>query len=203
MALYKIADPVLIRNAKIAVDIRPGDVIITGNRPEISSVRAFAGDDNVGLEYFGGVYEGVADGSLSKGDECYYNSTTGKVTKTAAGAYHLGVVLFAPADCADGSEIKILHFPNGTQLGANASVTPAAAVTPTQETLTDSTGGTAGTTLAAPASTDYTTAELKNVIASLAAQLAKAKADVTAIISALQAADLMATAEAEAEGEGG
>ena len=201
MALYKIADPVLIRNAKLAVDIRPGDVIITGNRPEISSVRAFAGDDNVGLEYFGGVYEGVADGSLSKGDECYYNSTTGKVTKTAAGAYHLGVVLFAPADCADGSEIKILHFPNGTQLTSGGTQpTPATAVEQTQDTLTDSTGGTASTTLAAPASTDYTTAELKNIIASLAAQLAKAKADTAAIISALQTAGLMAEAE---EGEGG
>lgn len=193
MALFKIADPVLIRNVKLTQDIMPGDVLLNGKRPEISSVRAFNGDDAVGLEYFGGVYEGVADGALAKGDECYYNFTTGKVTKTAAGAYHLGVVTFAPANCADGSEVKILHCPNGSTLGSAGDMTAAACVTPTQDELTDSTGGTAGTTLAAPAGTDYTTAELKVIIASLAAQLGKAKTDIAAVISAMQTAHLMET----------
>ncbi|MBQ6107563.1 MAG: hypothetical protein IJK97_05075, partial [Thermoguttaceae bacterium] len=91
--------------------------------------------------------------------------------------------------------------PNGTQLTSGSTQpTPATAVEQTQDTLTDSTGGTASTTLAAPASTDYTTAELKNIIASIAAHLAKAKTDTAAIISALQTAGLMAEAE---EGEGG
>lgn len=49
MALLKIADPILVRNVKLTQDIKPGDVIITGNRPEISSVRAFSGDDAVSL----------------------------------------------------------------------------------------------------------------------------------------------------------
>ncbi|MDO4584895.1 MAG: DUF2190 family protein [Planctomycetia bacterium] len=116
MTLLKIADPVLIRNVKLTQNVMPGDVIITGNRPEISSVRAFSGDDAVGLEYFGGCYEGVADGALTKGDECYYDPATGKVTKTASGSYHLGYVSFAPANCADGSRVTIIHVPNGTTL---------------------------------------------------------------------------------------
>lgn len=116
MSLIKRTDPVFTRNYTPTKDLLPGDVVIVGNRPEICSVRAFAGEKNVGLEYFGGEYDGTADGTLSEGDEVYYNPATGKVTKTVSGSYHLGYVSFAPADCADGDKVCILHCPNGSTL---------------------------------------------------------------------------------------
>ena len=114
MSLIKRTDPVLTRNYTPTKDLKPGDVVIVGNRPEICSVRAFSGEKNVGVGYFGGEYDGGADGALATGDEVYYNTATGKVTKTVTGAYHLGYVSYAPSDCADGDSICIIHAPNGT-----------------------------------------------------------------------------------------
>ena len=198
MALLKITDPVLIRNITPVADIMPGDVLISGNRPEISSVRASAGDKNVGIEYFGGIYEGIADGSISAGDSVYYNPVTEKITKSVANSYHLGYCTFAPAACTNGDTIRILHAPNGTKLGDGAcKLTPQEAVTITATALTDSTGGTAGTTLAAPASTDYTTAELKNIIASFAATMNKLVTDIGTITTALTSAGVLEAAESD------
>jgi hypothetical protein len=199
MALTKITDPVLIRNFTPVADILPGTVLISGKRPEISTVRAFAGEKNVGVGYFGGEYEGIADGSIAAGDSVYYNMATGKVTKTVTGAYHLGYCLFAPAGCTNGSTVRILHAPNGTQLG-DGVITPQEAVTLTAEAVTDSTSGTAANAVVAPASTDYTAAELTANFATLATVLNKAITDIGAITTALTAAGILEEAEAEGDG---
>ena len=201
----------LIRNVTIPTNVLPGDVLISGKRPEISSVRAFAGEEAVGLEYWGGEYTGTADGPMSAGDSVYYAPVTGKVTKTRTGAYHLGYCTAAPEDCSDGSTVRILHAPNGTQLGdsgsggseggseggsgsegSNSGLTPAAPITLTQEALTDETGGTAAVTLLAPTnSATYTVTDLAANFATLAAQLENARTDIRAIRDALQTAGVI------------
>ena len=212
MALYKLTDQVLIRNVTIPTNVLPGDVLISGKRPEISSVRAFAGEEAVGLEYWGGEYTGTADGPMSAGDSVYYAPVTGKVTKTRTGAYHLGYCTAAPEDCSDGSTVRILHAPNGTQLGDSGGsegsgggggseggsgsegngLTPAAPITLTQEALTDETGGTAAGTLLAPTnSSTYTVSDLAANFATLAAQLENARTDIRAIRDALQTAGVI------------
>jgi hypothetical protein len=76
-----------------------------------------------------------------------------------------------------------LGFWNVTPVVQPAAAAQAAAAAQTQDALTDSTGGSASTTLAAiTAGAAYAQADLtaiKNAIASLAAQLAKIKTDVT------------------------
>lgn len=112
--LIKTTDPVMVRNITLTANVNPGDVVVIGNRPEICTNKGFAGERNYGIGTFGGVYEGTADGAIAAGDEVYYNSTAGKVTKSVTGAQHLGFCTWAPDGCADGSPILIWHAPNGT-----------------------------------------------------------------------------------------
>lgn len=78
-----------------------------------------------------------------------------------------------------------IGFWNATPVVQPASANQAAAAAQTQDTLTNSTGGTVSTTLAAiAAGAAYTQADMaavKNALASLASQLAKIKTDVTNI----------------------
>lgn len=77
-----------------------------------------------------------------------------------------------------------IGFWNATPIVQPAGAGQAAAAAATQETLTDSTGGTASTTLAAiTAGAEYAQADataIKNALASLAARLAEVKADIAA-----------------------
>lgn len=63
---------------------------------------------------------------------------------------------------------------------ATAPSKPSGAATLTQDELTDSSGGTSSTTIAAIGAT-YDQAEVSNAIATIAAQLAKVKADISAV----------------------
>ena len=78
-----------------------------------------------------------------------------------------------------------IGFWNAVPVVQPASANQAAAAAQTQDTLTNSTGGTVSTTLAAiTAGAAYTQADMsavKNALASLASQLAKIKTDVTNI----------------------
>jgi hypothetical protein len=84
---------------------------------------------------------------------------------------------------------QLLGFWNATPVVQPAAAAQAAAAAQTQDTLTDSTGGSASTTLAvitAPAANDTTSltddmTAVKNALASLAAQLALVKTDVANI----------------------
>jgi hypothetical protein len=80
---------------------------------------------------------------------------------------------------------QLLGFWNATPVAQPAAAAQAAAAAQTQGTLTDSTGGSASTTLAAiTAGAAYDQADLtaiKNAIASMAAQLALIKTDVANI----------------------
>ena len=186
-------------------DLAPGSVVMFAGRPMISStgIKNHPSEKfNAGLAVGGGWYEincKAEAGALATYPELYWDATNSRLTNSGNGLPHFGYAMNTGKTLASGAEGKIFayHCPNGSIGGSDGvptvvlPITPASEVTPTQDTLTDSTGGTAGTTLAAPASTDYTTAELKNIIASLAAQLGKVKADVAAVISALQTVDLM------------
>ena len=76
------------------------------------------------------------------------------------------------------------------------AIIPQAAITQLQGTLTDGSGGTAGTTLAAvTAGATYAQADivaLKNSVSSLAAQLNKAQTDMANVLAALAAAGVIA-----------
>ena len=76
------------------------------------------------------------------------------------------------------------------------AIIPQAAITQLQGTLTDNSGGTAGTTLAAvTAGATYAQADivaLKNSVSSLAAQLNKAQTDMANVLAALAAAGVIA-----------
>jgi len=87
---------------------------------------------------------------------------------------------------ADEQWLKIRCLPRLVNVASAHVGDPAAAAAMTQDTLTDSSGGTAGTTIAAIGAT-YTQAEVRNAVATLAAQLAKVKTDVAAVRTASEA----------------
>ena len=126
------------------------------------------------------------NGTCSKGDrltlEAYSTDAYGKARAmpTAAGTYYcIGTAL---EDGVDEQEIAIEDCVPYKVI-IQATIADLAAVT--QDTLTDSSGGTAATTIAAiTGTTNAGSADLapvQNAIASLAAQLAKVKTDGTAV----------------------
>lgn len=112
----------------------------------------------------------VASEAISAGDDVY-TAANGKVQDLPSGAgtyYKVGKALTAAAANNDGIEV------------ASCPPTLKVVFTQTQDTLTDSTGGTANTTLAAVGATNSgdVSGTINNNFADLAAQLAKIKADV-------------------------
>lgn len=206
VARFKGGTPMTVNyNYTGETDLAPGSIVMFAGRPMISStgIKNHPSEKfNAGLAVGGGWYEincKAEAGALATYPDLYWDATNSRLTNSGNGLPHFGFAMNTGKTLASGAEGKIFayHSPNGTIGGADgvptvvSPITPASEVEQTQDTLTDSTGGTAATAIVAPASTDYTTAELKANFASLAAQLGKAKADIAAIISALQTADLM------------
>lgn len=206
VARFKGGTPMTVNyNYTGETDLAPGSIVMFAGRPMISStgIKNHPSEKfNAGLAVGGGWYEincKAEAGALATYPDLYWDATNSRLTNSGNGLPHFGFAMNTGKTLASGAEGKIFayHSPNGTIGGADgvptvvSPITPASEVEQTQDTLTDSTGGTAATTIVAPASMDYTTAELKANFASLAAQLGKAKADIAAIISALQTADLM------------
>ncbi len=173
--------------------------------------------DGSNLRYFAGV---VAEGDAGKTGPCWVTivepaagagrlapvhtdqDCTLGVTRLAvvAGSYAAGppaadAVPIATAmqtvDCSEAPGAVLAQLE-----GVGPGLDAAAAVVPTQDDLTDSSGGTAATTLAAiTQAANAGSADVgptADAVASLAAQLAKVKADLAAVITALQNANLMA-----------
>lgn len=86
----------------------------------------------------------------------------------------------AEEEGVDGQLVLVRAMPRLVSVASAHVADPASAAALTQDALTDNSGGTASTTIAAIGAT-YAQAEVRNAIASIAAQLAKIKTDVAAV----------------------
>ena len=100
-----------------------GDVIVIGPTPVVAheSIPSFTGGktrDAVAVE--GGIYECVTDGTGAVGDEVYWDATNKKITATATGNPHFGIMVAGPTFLASGASPAadldlcwVLHRPKG------------------------------------------------------------------------------------------
>jgi hypothetical protein len=194
-------------NAAIALTklaaVTAGSVVL-GNASNVPTATALSGDVTVSSTGVTAIGAGVivnADVSASAaiagtkvapdfGSQAVVTTgTLGAGATTLAGALTLGnnnIVAGTGAGVKIGTATtQKLGFFDATPVVQPAAAAQAAAAAQTQDSLTDSTGGSASTTLAAiTAGAAYDQADLtaiKNAIASLAAQLAKVRTDVTNI----------------------
>lgn len=126
------------------------------------------------------IVRGVASVSIAIGESVYANNTTGKFTKTPTDLY-IGVrVPWKQSEPGDTTLIAVRMIDAGT------GDVPVEKVAENVEALTDSTGGTASESgaLVAPASTDYSAAELKANFATIAAKFEE-------VLDALKLAGIM------------
>jgi hypothetical protein len=86
----------------------------------------------------------------------------------------------AEEEGVDGQLLLVRPMPRLVSVNSAHVADPASAAALTQDSLTDNSGGTPATTIAAIGAT-YSQSEVANAIASLAAQLAKIKVDVAAV----------------------
>lgn len=156
--------------------ITSGSTVVIGTLVGIavSDIAATTGTGSVCLE---GVFEVAKTAPLviNQGDRVYWNTSTKKVTKTVSDVY-MGVAFEAAISAATTCIVSLNE--NGSDFAPAATVAA----------LTDSTGGTATSTIAAiTAGAAYAQADLtaiKNGLATLAANN-------NAILTALKAAGLM------------
>lgn len=152
-----------------AIDYTPsstvasGDVIVIGDGCAVSRLDIPA--NTLGAIHLTGVYTvAKATGVLAVGEKVYWDDTNKNVTSTVGSNTFFGRVVAAAASGDTTATVRLEH----PGLSGTAAPITSSAATPS---LTDNTGGTASATLAAPASTDFTTAEMKNIISSLAAKI--------------------------------
>ena len=145
-----------------------------------------------------------ASDTWNDGDTLYWDPNNGWLTSNgeAAGVVLAGAsvpmsVSVAGQQTVTAGKAAGVTSANVELIDHNAeAIIPQAAITQLQGTLTDSSGGTAGTTLAAvTAGATYAQADivaLKNSVSSLAAQLNKAQTDMANVLAALAAAGVIA-----------
>lgn len=164
---------------------------LVANQTIVGITKSFTADGETGLAYIGSpavVFEFPLDATgtaKTVGTTAYLNGDDEVVWAGGSGITEIGKVWKAVA--ATDTVAQIALYP----VCADKAERVAAAVTPTADTITNNSGGTAATTIAAIGAT-YVQADVADAIATLAAQIAKLKADNAALIAALQAAGLMA-----------
>jgi len=179
---YKNDEKIDYANAGSA--IASGDVVQIGDILGIA-IGAIAASTGVGPVLIRGIVQVTKVGSQAwvQGATVYYDSGNTRFTTVAAGNTRAGVAALAAGSGAGVTTgYIVLNASPGADIGTQAAhiADPASAAAMTQDTLTDSSGGTAATTLAAISGT-FDQSEVANAIASLAAQLAKVKTDVAAV----------------------
>lgn len=177
-------DARFVNGCPLKVPYIPGSAVVTGAVVVIGDV-AFVADNAIEanaagvLSVGGGIYKMTSGEAIAAGKKVYWNDTTNKLVETATTGKAFGIM--CPGESAAGAdeEVLVFHFPDFS------GSTPAAVVAP----LTDSTGGTANSTLAAVGVTNTgdRSSDINNNFADIAAKIA-------AIITALQDAGLMKTA---------
>lgn len=131
-------------------DVASGDPVVVGDL--IGIAEADIANGSAGVLDIDGEFTLVKanDEAFAQGDTLFLNTTTNKVTKTAAGNTRAGCASEAAAETAIEAQVKI-NVPSSADLGAQAALIadPTATAAMTQDDLTDSSTGTPGTTLAA------------------------------------------------------
>lgn len=176
-AVFLNGNPISIKNYTPGSDIAAQSVVVVGDVPFVAHEAIASG---VPGTLFAGnaIYRMTAGEAIATGKKVYWDNSANKVVETATGNKAFGYVIPGSSAAADGDSVDVLHCPD---LSAS---TPAAVVA----ALTDSTGGTANSTLVAIGATNSgdVSANINNNFADLAAS-------VNAILTALKAAGLMAT----------
>lgn len=131
------------------------------------------------------------EGTCNPGDVLVLHTPDGDADdgKVAAIGSEAGVYFspgIAEEEGVDGQLVLVRPCPRIVNVSSAHIADPASAAALTQDALTDSSGGTPATTIAAISET-YDQGEVANAIASIVAQLAKIKTDVAAVRTASEA----------------
>jgi predicted RecA/RadA family phage recombinase len=107
--------------------VNAGDVVLVGPTPYVAheAIPAYTGGSTRdALAAEGGVYECQTDGTGVPGEDVYWDNTNKKITATAIGNTHFGVMLTGPTflvggagPAADGDLCWVLHKPK--EIAAN------------------------------------------------------------------------------------
>lgn len=160
--------------------IASGDVVPIGKVLGIALVNI--ADTKIGAVALEGVWEvpkttGIA---ITQGDELFWNTGTGKVTKTATDR-PMGLAFKSELSAATTVQVKLYESGNNVPQAATVAA------------LVDNTGGVANGTLAIiPVGTPASLAAQGTINATIADNLADLAASNNAILTALKAASLMA-----------
>lgn len=123
---YVSGKPVMAKHTEAGTHAA-GDVVVIGATPFIShvDVPSFTGGpltDALAAE--GGIYQGTTDGTPVVGHDVYFNTTSKKLTATAAGNVHIGRLVAGPtgdlagaSPAADGDFGYVYHSPRGSSPG--------------------------------------------------------------------------------------
>jgi len=149
MTTFRKGKPIMVPYDAGGNTYKAGDVIVAGPTPLVAheDIPAFTGGTTLGeLSARGGVYECVADGALSVGQEVFWDAANKKITGTAVGNVHFGTLLAGPTflasgagPAADGDLCWVLHYPqasppNGLE-GVRSEATASATATLTAAQL--------------------------------------------------------------------
>src|SRR5581483_4460240 len=124
MTTYRKGKPVMVDFDAGGSTYNAGDVILVGPSPVIAheAIPAFTGGKTLdAVAAGGGIYECVTAGTPVIGEDVYWDATNKKLTATAAGNTHFGILVAGPtflasgaSPAADGDLGLALHRPKGS-----------------------------------------------------------------------------------------
>ena len=122
-AIFRKGKPVMVDYDTGATARAAGDVVVIGAIPCVAHAPnpQFTGGTTVdALAVGGGIYECATDGTGVPGDEVFWDATNKKITATAAGNTHFGIMVAGPtfllSGAAPGSDLDlcwVYHCPKG------------------------------------------------------------------------------------------
>lgn len=129
VADFTSGKPVMVPYTTTGNGYAAGDVVLVGAVPFVAHAPnpQFSGGTLAdALAARGGVYRMVTDGTPRIGQDVFYNSSTTKLTATAAGNYHFGTLVAGPtgdlagaSPTTDGDLAFALHAPSGVAGGVD------------------------------------------------------------------------------------
>ena len=129
MSTYRMGKPVMVPFDAGVTTYNAGDVIVEGPTPvvvhlDIPQFTGGATQDAVAVG--GGIYEMVTDGTGVIGDEVFWDATNKKITATAVGNTHFGIMVAGPTFLLSGASPTtdldlcwVLHRPRGIAVGGS------------------------------------------------------------------------------------
>lgn len=147
---FKYGKPIMANHTEAGTHLA-GDVVVIGATPFVAHVDVPSFTDGPltdALACEGGIYTIATDGTPIVGQACYYNTTSKKLTLTAAGNVHFGTLVAGPSGdlaganpASDGDLGDALHEPRGSSPGLNGGKSEATASTTATLTAAQLLGG--------------------------------------------------------------